>query len=109
MRTLLTTCALVGAALLLVPRARPAQAAGAALGSRSAQTDTGTLEVSSDPPAHVFIDDVDTKTVTPQPRLELKAGHHKLTLVTLDGSRKRSLGFNVEIGQTTKLSIHLSP
>jgi hypothetical protein len=110
MRTLLTTCALIGAVLLvLVPRARQAQAAGSAPGSRSAQTDTGTLEVSSDPAAHVFIDDVDTKTVTPQPHLELKAGHHKLTLVTLDGSRKRSLGFNVEIGQTTKLSIHLSP
>jgi hypothetical protein len=105
MRTLLTMCVLTGA--LLGPR--HAAGAGIVIGDRAAQTDTGVLEVSSDPPAHVLIDDVDTKTVTPQGHLELKAGHHKLTLVTLDGSRKRTLGFNVEVGQTTKLSIHLSP
>ena len=46
--------------------------------------------------------------MTPQARVELKVGHHKLTLVTLDGSRKRTIGFNVEAGQTTKLTIHLS-
>jgi hypothetical protein len=104
MRTLLTMCVLVGA-LLATGRAR---AAPAGPGERADQTDTGVLDVTSDPPAHVFIDDVDTKTVTPQTHLELKAGHHKLTLVTLDGSRKRTLGFNVETGQTTRLSIHLS-
>ena len=47
--------------------------------------------------------------MTPQPHLELPAGHHKLTLVTLDGARKRTIGFNVEPGQTTTLTIHLSP
>ncbi|HEX3769264.1 MAG TPA: hypothetical protein VHV30_00300 [Polyangiaceae bacterium] len=76
--------------------------------SLGGQTDTGLLEVTSDPPAHIVIDDVDTKTVTPQSHLELKAGHHKLTLITLDGSRKRTLGFSVESGQTTRLSIHIS-
>jgi hypothetical protein len=105
MRTVLTMCVLTGALL----GARHAGAAGILVGDRATQSDTGVLEVSSDPPAHVLIDDVDTKTVTPQGHLELKAGHHKLTLVTLDGSRKRTLGFNVEVGQTTKLSIHLSP
>ena len=69
----------------------------------------GTLVTYRLAPRKTDASDVDTKTVTPQPHLELKAGHHKLTLVTLDGNRKRSLGFNVEIGQTTKLSIHLSP
>jgi hypothetical protein len=101
--TLLTMCALIGAVL----GTRPAWGARAPE-SLGAQTDTGLLEVSSDPPAHIVIDDVDTKTVTPQSHLELKAGHHKLTLITLDGSRKRTLGFNVESGQTTRLSIHLS-
>ncbi len=95
MRTLLTMCTLVGVVF---------GAAGAWAGS-----DTGFLDVSSEPPAHVVIDDVDTKAVTPQPHLELKAGHHKLTLVTLDGARKRTMGFNVEAGQTTKLALHLSP
>jgi hypothetical protein len=103
MRTLLTMCTLVGA-LAFAPGA---QATGAP--APAEQTDAGYLDVSSDPPAHVLIDDKDTNTVTPQPRLELKAGHHKLTLVTLDGVRKRTMGFTIEAGQTTKLSIHLSP
>ena len=102
MRTLLTMCTLV-VALLGAPGAR-----ALAVADRAAQTDVGFLDVSSDPPAHVLVDDADTHAVTPQPHLELKAGHHKLTLVTLDGARKRTLGFNVEAGQTTKLSIHLS-
>jgi hypothetical protein len=103
MRTLLTMATLVGALL----GGHVAQGA-AAMAGRAAQTDMGFLDVSSDPPARVLIDEVDTKTVTPQPHLELQAGHHKLTLVTLDGTRKRTLGFNVEAGQTTKLAIHLS-
>jgi hypothetical protein len=88
---------LVGALLLLLPLAEAA-----------AKPDAGFLDVSSDPPAHVVIDDADTHTVTPQPHLELKAGHHTLTLVTLDGARKRTMGFNVEAGQTTKLTLLLS-
>ena len=92
-------------------RRRLGAAASSGLGageSPAAQTDVGFLDVSSEPPAHVIVDDVDTRAVTPQPHLELKAGHHKLTLVTLDGARKRTMGFNVEAGQTTKLAIHLS-
>jgi hypothetical protein len=76
---------------------------------RAGQTDSGTLDVASDPPARIVIDDADTKTVTPQLHVELKAGHHKLTLITLDGARRRTIGFNIEAGQTTKLTIHLSP
>jgi hypothetical protein len=104
MRTLLTMCTLVGA--LLGPPG--AQASGIVAG-RAAQADVGFLDVGSNPPARIIIDDADTKTVTPQPHLELPAGHHKLTLVTLDGARKRTIGFNVEPGQTTTLTIHLSP
>lgn len=104
MRTLLTMCTLVGA--LLGP---PGAQASAGVADRLGQAETGFLGVGSDPPARVLIDDTDTKTVTPQPHLELAAGHHKLTLVTLDGARKRTIGFNVEPGQTTTLTIHLSP
>ena len=103
MRTLLTMCTLVGA-LLGPPGAHASDVA-----HRAGQTDTGFLNVGSDPPARVIIDDADTKTVTPQPHLALPAGHHRLTLVTLDGARKRTIGFNVEPGQTTTLTIHLSP
>jgi hypothetical protein len=75
---------------------------------RQADSDTGYLDVSSDPPAKVLVDDVDTGKTTPATHLPLKVGHHKLTLVTADGSRKRTIGFTVDAGQTTKLSIHLA-
>ena len=104
MRTLLTMCTLVGA--LLGP---PGALASGGVADRPAHGETGFLNVGSNPPARVIIDDADTKTVTPQPHLELPAGHHRLTLVTLDGARKRTIGFNVEPGQTTTLTIHLSP
>jgi hypothetical protein len=103
MRTLLLMCILAAA----LPCPRAAHASDVA--GRSGQTETGFLNVGSDPPARVIVDDADTKTVTPQPHLELPAGHHRLTLVTLDGARKRTIGFNVEPGQTTTLTIHLSP
>jgi hypothetical protein len=76
--------------------------------SGRAQADVGWLDVSSDPSAEIFIDDADTQKATPQSHLPLSAGHHRLKLVTPDGARKRSIGFNVEAGKTTKLTIHLA-
>jgi hypothetical protein len=72
------------------------------------QAGPGFLDVSSDPPAKVIIDDTDTGKITPQPHLALKAGHHKLTLVTLDGAHKRTLGFTIEAGETRKFTVHLT-
>ncbi len=86
------------AALLLTGAARTARA----------QADTGWLDVASDPPAEIVVDDVDTKKTTPQSHMPLPAGHHKLTLVTADGAHKRTIGFTIAPGQTTKLTIHLS-
>jgi hypothetical protein len=102
MRALLLVCALAG-----IGNGAPA------LGDRAAEhlradADTGYLDVSSDPPARVHIDDADTGKTTPVQHLPLKAGHHKLLLVTADGAHKRTIGFTVEAGQTTKLSIHLT-
>jgi hypothetical protein len=82
--------------------------ASAALANVTAEEGTGFLDVSSDPPAKIIIDDADTGKVTPQPHLALKAGHHRLTLVTLDGAHKRTLGFTLEAGETRKFTIHLS-
>ncbi len=76
--------------------------------ARADDADTGWLDVASDPSAEILVDDVDTNKTTPQSHMPLKAGHHKLTLVTKDGAHKRSIGFNVSAGQTTKLTIHLS-
>jgi hypothetical protein len=69
----------------------------------------GWLAVTSDPPAEIFVDDADTHKTTPQDKLALEPGHHKLKLVTADGSRQRALGFTIEAGKTTKLSFKLLP
>ncbi len=68
----------------------------------------GFLDVASDPAAKIAIDGVEIGKTTPQLHLALAAGHHKLTLVTVDGAHQRTIGFTVEAGQTTKLSIHLT-
>ncbi len=108
MRTVFPAFSLV-AALALGAIHQPAHAATAA-GShgRPHGTQTGFLDIESDPPAKISIDDSDTGKFTPQPHLELPAGHHKVTLVTKDGSHKRTLGFNIQPGETTKLTLHLS-
>jgi hypothetical protein len=102
MRALLLACALVAIGVgVNVPVARAADAL-------RGDQETGFLDVTSDPPARVHIDDADTGKTTPVQHLPLKAGHHKLTLVTADGAHKRTIGFTVDAGQTTKLSVHLT-
>jgi hypothetical protein len=103
MRTLLVAFALVAA---VVCGAAPQ--ADASRRDRADQADAGYLDVASDPAAKIVVDGTDTGKVTPQSHLELKAGHHKLTLVTLDGARSRTIGFKIEAGQTTKLTVHLA-
>jgi hypothetical protein len=101
---LLTACA-IGAIVVAegVGQARPL-----AEPLPRADTDTGYLDVSSDPPAKIIIDEVDWGRMTPAQHLPLKPGHHKLTLVTPEGGKRRNIGFTVESGQTTRLSIHLA-
>jgi hypothetical protein len=84
---------------------RPAHAASVAPAS---QTEAAFLDISSDPRAKILIDEVDTGKITPEAHLEVTAGRHKLTLVTLDGARRRTLGFAVEAGQTRKFTVHLA-
>jgi hypothetical protein len=76
-----------------------------------AQTqELGFLDVTSDPPAKVVVDGNETgKTCTPTrpAHIELPVGHHKLKLVTLDGARQYNIGFVINKGQTTKLTIHM--
>ena len=103
MRTLLALSALLAAVTGGV-----ASEARAVAGDRADQADAGYLDVASDPPAKILIDGTDTGKVTPQPRLELKTGHHKLTLITVDGAHSRTIGFTVEPGHTTKLAVHLA-
>ncbi|WP_394833352.1 PEGA domain-containing protein [Pendulispora rubella] len=71
----------------------------------AAQTAEGFLTVSSTPPAKVIIDDHDSGKTTPVEGMRLAVGDHKLTLV--NGNVKRTLGFTITAGQTTRLKINL--
>jgi hypothetical protein len=72
-------------------------------------TDMGFLDVSSEPSgAKILIDDADLGQTTPQHRLPVRVGHHRLTLVTSDGAHKLTVGFTVEAGQTKKLTLYLA-
>ena len=81
--------------------------ASTAFASVAVGTDVGYLNVASTPSAEVFIDEVDTGKTTPVTQLALKPGAHKLTLVSADKTVKRSLGFTITGGETTRLTINL--
>lgn len=75
----------------------------------SADNDTGFLDVSSEPSgAKILIDDADLGQSTPQHHLPVHVGHHRLTLVTVDGAHKLTVGFTVDAGQTKKLTLYLA-
>src|SRR6266849_6104087 len=105
MKALLSACALT--MLTLAPGAAPAARAGVAAPAQDSVT--GFLDVSSEPPgARILIDDGDVGQTTPQHRLPVRVGHHRLTLVTGDGAHKLTVGFTVEAGQTKKLTLYLA-
>jgi hypothetical protein len=114
MKTLLSVCALM--AMMLGAEKGFARSTGQAapvaprsVASLGADADTGYLDIASDPQgAKILIDDRDTGKTTPQSHLALAAGHHKLVLITPDGAHRRGIGFTVEAGQTTQLTIHLA-
>jgi hypothetical protein len=81
----------------------------AARAAAPGSTETGFLDVSSEPSgAKILIDDADMGQSTPQHHLPVSSGHHRLTLVTSDGARKLTVGFTVEAGQTKKLTLYLA-
>lgn len=80
-------------------------AATAGTGAR-ADGDTGYLTVTSSPPAHVFIDDTDTGSTTPLTHYALKAGHHRVVLVTDSGTR-RPIGIVIVAGEEKRLNVNM--
>jgi PEGA domain-containing protein len=80
-----------------------------AMADRAGDSETGFLDVSSEPSgAKIVIDDADLGQTTPQHHLPVNAGHHRLTLVTSDGAHKLTVGFTVEAGKTKKLTLYLA-
>jgi hypothetical protein len=76
--------------------------------SVAADSDAAFLDISSEPPARILVDEADTGKTTPQHRLALPAGHHTLTLVTRDGAHKRTIGITLKAGQTKAMTIHFA-
>lgn len=72
-----------------------------------ADNDVGFLTVKSEPSAHIVIDEKDTGLSTPQIKMKLPVGRHRLTLISPDQKLKRSLGFAIAKDQETKFSINL--
>ena len=75
----------------------------------NAAGDAGYLNVASSPEARVSIDGKDIGKTTPVEHLELSAGHHQLTLISLDGKLSRTLGFSIARADTTRLRVNLGP
>ena len=93
-------CPWITAALVVAAAAAPAAA------SPTHGKEEGVLDVRSNPPARIVIDDKDTGSITPT-QLSLPAGHHNLLLVTPDGARERTMGFTLEPGQVLTLSLRV--
>jgi hypothetical protein len=88
--------------------AGPAGLAGIAGDDASApKADVGYLTVTTDPPAKLEIDGTDTGKTTPVTKLSLSVGKHKVTVTSLDGKTKRTLGVTIVAGEEKRLTVSL--
>ncbi len=109
-----TMARLAGALLLTLSAVFPAASSGAALpDARSGpladdapQGESGFLSVISDPAARISVDGKE-RGQTPVVKLELPVGPHQITLVSLDGKLKRTLGVKIVKGENTRLKVNL--
>jgi PEGA domain len=69
--------------------------------------DVGYLTVTTDPTAKLEIDGVDTGKTTPVTKLPLGVGKHKVTVTSLDGKTKRTLGVTIVAGEEKRLTVTL--
>jgi len=100
---------LASAVIVLMATFHQAGAATSSVLHRMGDSDFGFLDISSEPSgAKILIDEADMGQTTPQHHLPVRAGHHRLTLVSSDGARKLTVGFTVDAGQTKKLTLYLA-
>ena len=74
----------------------------------AASEEVGYLTLTCDPAANVSIDG-EAKGPTPIANLALPVGPHQITLVSLDGKLKRTLGVKIVKGETKRLNVSLGP
>ena len=80
---------------------------GAGEDATAPKADVGYLTVTTDPPAKLEIDGVDTGKTTPVTKLSLAVGKHKVTVTSLDGKTKRTLGVTIVAGEEKRLTVTL--
>ena len=80
---------------------------GAGEDATAPRTDVGFLTVTTDPTAKLEIDGVDTGKTTPVTKLSLAVGKHKVTVTSLDGKTKRTLGVTIVAGEEKRLTVTL--
>jgi hypothetical protein len=76
--------------------------------SGALDSELGYLTLVCEPIANVSVDG-EPKGATPVVKLALPVGGHQITLVSLDGKLKRSLGVKIVSGETTRLRVNLGP
>ena len=69
--------------------------------SVAAAAEPGILRLGAKPPCRIFVDGRDTGETTPQPRLELEPGRHRITLVNDELGLKESFIVKIKAGETT--------
>ncbi len=80
---------------------------GAGEDGAAPKADVGYLTVTTDPAAKLEIDGVDTGKTTPVTKLALAVGKHKVTVTSLDGKTKRTLGVTIVAGEEKRLTVTL--
>ena len=81
---------------------------GTPVGAEQPGPESGFLTINSNPPSRLSINGVDTGKVTPVLNHPLVPGTYRLTLVSIDGRKQRTLGATVKPGEHTKLRIDFS-
>jgi hypothetical protein len=102
--TVFLSGALLAGAAVASPRERDARSGVTDV----PQGDVGYLTLACEPVANASIDG-QAKGLTPLTKLALPVGAHQITLVSQDGKLKRTLGFKIVKGETTRLNVSLGP
>jgi hypothetical protein len=77
-------------------------------GITQAPSEVGYLTLVCEPAANVSIDG-QARGATPITKLALSVGAHQITLVSLDGKLKRTLGVKIAKDETKRLRVNLGP
>jgi hypothetical protein len=103
----LFTCLVATSAASATPASEDGRSGLAADDAAAPKGEMGYLTVTTVPAAKVEIDGNDTGQTSPITKVPLAAGKHKVTVVSLDGKTRRTLGVTIVAGEEKRLSVNL--